>query len=96
MFLGTKRHLPIPQPFDSFWKAPGFKLESRYGKDSWTAEFYIPFTVFKTENSVPKVYDTWHCNIVRNKAGKNREYSGTAMTLGNNHNLNMYGKENKL
>ena len=91
MFLGTKRHLPIPQPFDSFWKAPGFKLESRYGKDYWTAEFYIPFSVFKTENSVPAVYDTWHCNIVRNKAGSNREYSGTAMTLGNNHNLNMYG-----
>ena len=36
-----------------------------------------------------KVYDTWHCNVVRNKAGKEREYSGTAMTLGNNHNLNM-------
>ena len=91
MFLGTKRHLPIPQPFDSFWKAPGFKLESQYGKDYWTAEFYIPFSVFKTENSVPKVYDTWHCNIVRNKTGKDREYSGTAMTLGNNHNLNMFG-----
>ena len=91
MFLGTHRLLPIPQPFDSFWKAPGFKLESKYGKDYWTAEFYIPFSVFKTENSVPKVYDTWHCNVVRNKAGKEREYSGTAMTLGNNHNLNMYG-----
>ena len=91
-FFGMQRLLPIPQPFDHHWKVSGFKMESRYGKDFWTAEFYIPFSVFKFKPAEqPKVYDTWHCNIVRNKMGDNKEYSGTAMTLGNNHNLNMFG-----
>ena len=30
-------------------------------------------------------------NIVINKNSKPKEYSSTAMTLGNNHNLPMYG-----
>ena len=90
-FFGTQRLLPIPQPFDRYWKVSGFQLASKYSNDHWTAEFFIPFSVFKTKNSVPQVYDTWHCNVVRNKMGAEREYSGTAMTLGNNHNLNMFG-----
>ena len=89
-FLGTQRHLPIPQPFDSNWKAPGFTVESKFDSKKWTAEFFIPFSVFP-DTKVPRPYDTWHCNIVRNKMGENREYSGSAMTLGRNHNLSMFG-----
>ena len=88
-FFGTQRHLPIPQPFDSNWKVKGFQLESRYDSKGWTAEFYIPFSVF--EGGAPQVYDSWFCNVVRNKMGGEKEYSGTSMTLGNNHNMSMFG-----
>jgi hypothetical protein len=90
-FLTQQRFLPILQPLDRHWKAPGFKHVSKLSKDGkWTAEFYIPFSVFSGLKA-PRAYATWHCNIVRNKKGADREYSGTAMTLGNNHNMNMYG-----
>ena len=90
-FLTQQRFLPILQPLDRHWKAPGFKHVSKLSKDGkWTAEFYIPFSVFSGLKA-PRAYATWHCNIVRNKKGTDREYSGTAMTLGNNHNMNMYG-----
>ena len=90
-FLTQQRFLPILQPLDRHWKAPGFKHVSKLSKDGkWTAEFYIPFSVFSGLKA-PKAYAAWHCNIVRNKKGADREYSGTAMTLGNNHNMNMYG-----
>ncbi len=88
-FLGTQRLLPIPQPFDSYWKAPGFRHVSTFDGKKWTVEFFIPFSVFK-DVKVPAPYETWLCNVVRNKA-EPREYSGTSMTLGNNHNLNMFG-----
>ena len=90
LFLGTKRHLPIPQPFDGNWKAPGFTVESKFDAKKWTAEFFIPFSVFP-DTQGPRPYDIWLCNIVRNKMGDNREYSGSAMTLGRNHNLSMFG-----
>jgi hypothetical protein len=86
-----QRFLPILQPLDRHWKAPGFKHVSTRTKDGkWTVEFYIPFSVFG-EIKTPRVYEYWHCNIVRNKKGNDREYSGSSMTLGNNHNMNMYG-----
>ena len=88
-FFGTKRHLPIPQPFDSYWKVKGFKLECTHGKDFFTAEFFVPYSALNEKT--PNVYDTWHCNVVRNKFSVPREYSGTSMTLGNNHNMSMYG-----
>ena len=90
-FFGTQRLLPIPQPFDQYWKVPGFKVESNYGPTGWTAEFFIPFASMKIKNGAPNVYDIWHCNIVRNKMGNDREYRGTAMTLGDNRNMNMFG-----
>ena len=90
-FFGTQRLLPIPQPFDSYWKVPGFKVASKFNGTGWTAEFYIPFSAMQVKNGKPNVYDTWHCNVVRNKMGNNREYSGTAMTLGDNRNMNMFG-----
>lgn len=51
--------------------------------------FFIPYA--DLNRKTPKPYDSWLINIVRNKAGDPKEYSGTAMTLGNNHNMNMYG-----
>ena len=76
-FFGTKRHLPIPQPFDEYWKVKGFKLECTYGKDFFTAEFFVPYSAM--HKKTPQVYDTWHCNVVRNKLSMPREYSGASM-----------------
>lgn len=90
-FLTQQRFLPILQPLDRHWKAPGFKHISKIGKDGkWTVEFFIPFSVFEGMKA-PRSYSVWHCNIVRNKKGAQSEYSGSSMTLGNNHNMNMYG-----
>ena len=88
-FFGSQRFLPILQPFDKYWKAPGVKIESVYTDTQWTAEFYIPFTVF--DIAAPRAYQSWLCNVVRNKTGAQGEYSGTSMTLGNNRNLSMFG-----
>ena len=48
-----------------------------------------PFSVF--DAPAPKAYQSWHCNIVRNKMGDEKEYSSTAMTLGDNRNMDMFG-----
>ena len=88
-FTGTQRLLPILQPFDRYWKAPGFKVACKYGKDFYTAEFFIPFKALGVKT--PRAYSTWLCNAVRNKNSMPREYSGSSMTLGNNHNMDMYG-----
>ena len=88
-FFGTQRYLPILQPFDKNWKAPGVKIEMTQSGNEWTTEFYIPFQVLDVP--VPGVYESWLCNIVRNKTGDRNEYSGTSMTLGNNRNISMFG-----
>jgi hypothetical protein len=88
-FFGTQRFLPILQPFDKHWKAPGVKIEMVQNGREWTTECYIPFTVF--DAPAPSVYQTWLCNIVRNKTGAENEYSGTSMTLGSNRNISMFG-----
>ena len=88
-FLGTQRLLPILQPFDRFWKAPGLKLQCNAGKDFFTAEFFIPYKTLQVP--APKAYDVWLCNVIRNKISMPKEFSGSAITRGNNHDMNMYG-----
>ncbi len=88
-FHGTQRLLPILQPFDRFWKAPGFKLQCNTGKDFFTAEFFIPYKTLHVP--APRAYDVWLCNVIRNKISMPKEFSGSAITRGNNHDLNMYG-----
>lgn len=86
---GYQRHLPIPQQYNKHWKAPGFKKVSTYNQKQWTVEFFMPFELFKGYK-IPNSYDFWHCNVVRNKVSP-KEYSGSALTLGNNHNMGMFG-----
>ena len=88
-FFGTQRFLPILQPFDTHWKAQGVKIAMVNKGNEWTTEFYVPFKVF--DLPAPRAYQNWLCNIVRNKTGAQNEYSGTAMTLGTNRNLSMFG-----
>ena len=39
----------------------------------------------------PRPYDVWGANIVSNKLGEPQEYMSSALTLANNHNLEMFG-----
>jgi hypothetical protein len=49
----------------------------------------MPCEIFKGYK-IPNSYDFWYCNVVRNKVSP-KEYSGSALTLGNNHNMGMFG-----
>ena len=88
-FSAMERLLPIPQPTDLSWKAEGFVFKNQVSREGWTAEFHIPFHLF--ESKAPAVYDSWNFNLVRNKLSAPKECSGSSLTLGDNHNINMFG-----
>lgn len=79
----------MDKPYNGYWKSPGFQSAVDTTEKGWTLEFFIPYEDLKVKS--PRAYDTWMVNIVINKNSKPKEYSSTAMTLGNNHNLPMYG-----
>lgn len=87
--FGTKQLVPVDKPYNRYWKSPGFQSAVNTTEKGWTLEFFIPYEDLKVKS--PRAYDTWMVNIVINKNSKPKEYSSTAMTLGNNHNLPMYG-----
>lgn len=84
-----QRFLPIPQPPDASFSAPGFRHESKIGAAEWKSEFFIPWTLF--EEGAPKVYDSWNANFVRTKFSEPFERTSSAFTLGNNHKREMFG-----
>lgn len=86
---GTKQLVPVDKPYNGYWKSPGFQSAVDTTEKGWTLEFFIPYEDLKVKS--PRAYDTWMVNIVTNKNSEPKEYSSTAMTLGNNHNLPMYG-----
>lgn len=88
-YTEMQRLLPIPQPVDMTWKCPGAKIKTNISGDGWAASFFVPFSDF--EEGAPKVYDTWNFNIVRTKRSGAREIVGNSLTMGNHHNLTMYG-----
>lgn len=87
--FGTKQFVPVEKPFNGYWKSPGFKSAVRTSEKGWALEFFVPYEDLKVP--APKAYDTWLLNIVTNKNSDPKEYSSTAMTLGNNHNIGMFG-----
>ena len=89
LHFGTQEFIPVRKPYNGKWSSPGFRSIAEYDENSWRFMFFIPYA--DLNRKTPKPYDSWLINIVRNKAGDPKEYSGTAMTLGNNHNMNMYG-----
>jgi hypothetical protein len=85
-----QRLLPIPQPVDMTWKCEGAKFKTNIAENGWAASFFIPFSAF--EEKAPSAYDTWNFNIVRTKrSGDEREIAGNSLTMGNHHNLTMFG-----
>jgi len=87
--LGTKEFAPVDKQYDANWKSPNFKAEATRTDKNWTMEFFLPFEDMKIKPPAP--YDCWLANFVRNKNAEPKEYSGSAMTLGNNHNIGMFG-----
>lgn len=88
-YLGTQRVAPIIQPVNLNWKAEGFKHAQKLGKDGWTCEFFVPFSIF--QNPPPNAYDDWNFNFVVNKKSEPRDYVGSALTMRVNSNLAMFG-----
>lgn len=88
-YLMKQRHLPINQPADANFKAPGFRHSAKVADSRWSGEFFIPWSAF--EEGAPKVYDQWNANFVSNRLGGRREVSGSSFTMGKNHNREMFG-----
>ncbi len=86
---GHKQFAPVDQPYNSYWKSPGFQFAVHTFSGGWSAEFFLPFRDLSTP--VPKPYDCWYANLVSNKNAKPEHYMGNSMTLGNNHNFEQYG-----
>ena len=93
---GKQRLLPISQPPDLSWKADGRRLAVKRSAHAWTAELFVPFSVF--EGGAPKAYDSWNFNLVRNFKGRGQpvdsrpaESSGNSLTLGDNHAISSFG-----
>lgn len=85
---GFRKMFPIATPYGRH-DAPGFRRAVVRNDNSWSMEFFIPFADMKVK--APRPYDVWGANIVSNKLGEPQEYMSSALTLANNHNLEMFG-----
>lgn len=89
LHTGHKQFAPVDQPYNSYWKSPGFRFAVHRADGAWSAEFFLPFRDLSTP--VPKPYDCWYGNLVSNKNARPQHFMGSSMTLGNNHNFEQYG-----
>ena len=99
LYTGKQRLLPISQPKDLSWKADGRRIAVKLSETGWTAELFVPFSVF--EDGAPKPYDSWNFNLVRNsrspsqlaggRGGRPGLTCGSALTLGDNHAIALFG-----
>ncbi len=89
-YFGRQRFLPVPGPIDPNHSVPGWQEKSRVDGQGWTAEVFIPFAAF--DEGPPKARDAWRFNLVSNRLTPPAEVTGSALTLGNHHNIDMYGR----
>ncbi|MBO4513400.1 MAG: DUF4838 domain-containing protein [Victivallales bacterium] len=84
---------PVPGPRDDNWRCTGLLREVSIEGDEWHLEMFIPYEGL-FECKAPKPYTVWDCNFVSNKciATREKEYSSFSLTMGGNHNMNMWGK----
>ncbi len=89
-YTGRQRLLPIPQPFDVQWNAPGHIYRAKTTESGWTAELFVPFSAF--EDGAPKAYDSWNFNFVHTARSRTPEVTASSSLTGLAHrNLQMYG-----
>jgi Carbohydrate family 9 binding domain-like/Domain of unknown function (DUF4838) len=90
IFDGHKRLKPEATHFVSNWNWENAKSAAKVGKDKWVLEVFLPFRGI--EQSTPRKYSRWHFNIIRNKLTEPKEISAFSRTMGNNHNINYFGR----
>ena len=89
-YTGRQRLLPIPQPLDVQWNAPGHIYRAKTTESGWTAELFVPFSAL--EDGAPKVYDSWNFNFVHTARSRMPEVTASSSLTGVAHkNLQMYG-----
>ena len=89
-YTGRQRLLPIPQPLDVQWDAPGHVYRVKTTATGWTAELFVPFSAL--EDGAPKVYDSWNFNFVHTvRSRKPATTASTSLTGVAHNNLEMYG-----
>ena len=84
-----KEELPVGKPRNDKWPFPNFKHKVIRTDKDWTLEFYISFADMKVKP--PKAYQSWIMNLISNKVAETPEYSATALTMNNNHDLDLHG-----
>lgn len=85
-----KRHLPIDQPPDRSWTAPGSRWKPKAAADGFGARFFVPFAALGDVTA--KAYDLWYGNV----AVRGREAGATAVCASSRlqddlGDLNLYG-----
>lgn len=88
-FSGQKELHPVEKPFNGNWKFPNLKYAVLHSGKDWSLEFFIPFGDMKVDP--PKAYESWIMNLISNKAAGEKEYSASALTMNNNHNIDLHG-----
>ena len=89
-YTGRQRLLPIPQPKDVQWKAQGHVFRAKTSATGWTAELFVPFSVF--EDGAPKAYDNWNFNCAVTHRACSPDVSASTSLTGPAHaNLDMFG-----
>lgn len=87
-FSQMQRKLPIEQPSDLDWDHKGFRSTPSVGRDGWRIDAFLPFAGLGT---TPRAYDQWNANFVYTKGGSKTELAGNSLTLGNHHNMVLWG-----
>ena len=86
-----QRLLPIPQPKDMQWNAPGHVYRAKVSPDGWSAELFVPFSAFE-DGVVPKPGDDWNFNfVITYRTAKPHETAAYSLTGAANKNLSMFG-----
>lgn len=85
---------PMEAALDKKWDCTGLKRAVLVEKDSWTVEMFIPFSGLRNDQA-PEPNTSWFGNLINNKLDANKkslEYSAFSITMGNNHNHDLWGK----
>lgn len=85
---------PMEAALDTKWDCQGVQRAVTVTDDGWTLEVFIPFSGLH-QRPVPQAYQSWFGNLINNKLGEDKrpaEYSGFSMTMGHNHNHDLWGK----
>lgn len=88
-FSMIRKLKPFIMAADYSWKCKGLTSKPVMTEKGWAMEFFIPFAGLGVKPA--KSYDSWKFSFIYNKLSTPGEVCASVMTLGNNHNVNMFG-----